>query len=68
MSEIGTLTGDDPAERMEMALGQPITSREQIPEWTPQEGKPQNHAIIAPYNRLHRPIILNKLPEARVRR
>ena len=68
MSEIGTLTGEDPAETVEMALGQPITSREQSPEWTLQEGKPQNQAIIAPYNRLHRPIILNKLPEALVRR
>ena len=48
MSEIGTLTGEDPAERVEMALGQPITSREQSPERTLQEGKPQNHVIIAP--------------------
>ena len=37
MSEIGTLTGEDPAERVEMALGQPITSREQSPEMTLQE-------------------------------
>ena len=51
MSEIGTLTGEDPAERVKIALGQPITSessREQNPEWTLQEGKPQNHVIIAP--------------------
>ena len=34
MSEIGTLTGEDPAERVEMALGKPITSREQSPERT----------------------------------
>ena len=39
MSEIGTLTGEDPAERVEMALGQPITSREQSPERTLQEGE-----------------------------
>ena len=63
-----------------MALGQLITSREQSPERMLQEGKPQNHVIIAPYNRLlvipteqvvithppDRPIILNKLPEALV--
>ena len=48
MSEIGTLTGEDPPERVEMALGQPNTSREQSPERTLQEGKPQNHVIIAP--------------------
>ena len=52
MSEIGTLTGEDPAERVEMALGKPITSREQSPERTLQEGKAQNHTIIALYNRL----------------
>ena len=34
MSEIGTLTGEDPTERVEMALGQPITSREHSPERT----------------------------------
>ena len=28
MSEIETLTGEDATERVEMALGQPITSRE----------------------------------------
>ena len=43
MSEIGTLTGEDPAERVEMALGQPITSREQNPERKLQVGKAQNH-------------------------
>ena len=48
MSEIETLTGEDPAERVEMTLGQPFASREQSPERTPQEGKPQSHAIIAP--------------------
>ena len=47
-SEIGTLTGEDSAERVEMALGQPITSREQSPERMLQEGKPQNNVIIAP--------------------
>ena len=50
MSEIGTLTGEDPAERVEMALGQPITSensREQSPERMLQERKPQNYVIIA---------------------
>ena len=52
MSEKGTLTGEDPAERVEMDLGQPITSREQSPERKLQEGKPQNQAIIAPYDRL----------------
>ena len=49
MSEIGTLTGEDPAERVEMALGKPIireSSREQSPERMLQEGKPQNHVII----------------------
>ena len=79
-SEIGTLTGEDSAERVEMALGQPITSREQSPERTLQEGKPQNNVIIAPYDRLliipteqvlitHSPdwpIILSKLLEALV--
>ena len=39
MSEIGTLTGEDPAERVEMALGKPITSMEQSPERTVQEGE-----------------------------
>ena len=42
-SEIRTLTGEDPAERLEMVLGQPITresSREQSPERMLQEGKP----------------------------
>ena len=29
LSEIETLTGEDTTERVEMALGQPITSREQ---------------------------------------
>ena len=83
MSEIGTLTGKDPAERVEMALGQPITSQsriEQSPERMLQEGKPQNHVIIADYNRLliipteqvvithspDRPKILSKLQEALV--
>ena len=45
-NEIGTLTGEDPAERVEMALGQPITresSREPSPERTLQEG---NHRIM----------------------
>ena len=49
MSEIGTLAGEDPAERVEMALGKPITrksSREQSPERMLQEGKPKNHVII----------------------
>ena len=55
MSEIETLTGEDPAERVEMALGQPITSEsngEQSPERTLQEGKPQNHVITGLYDRL----------------
>ena len=52
MSEIETLTGEVPAERVEMTLGQPIASREQSPERRPQEGKPQSHSIIAPYYRL----------------
>ena len=72
---MGTLTGEDPAERVEMALGQPITSREQSPERMLQDGKPQKHVIISPYHRLliipteqvvithspDRPIILSKL-------
>ncbi len=48
MSEIETLTGEDATERVEMALGQPITSREQSPERTLQERKLQNNLIIAP--------------------
>ena len=52
MSKTGTLTGEDPAERVKMALGQPITSREQSPERMLQEGKLQNNVIIAPYDRL----------------
>ena len=40
MSESRTLTGEDPAERVEMALGQPVTSKEQSPERMLQEGKP----------------------------
>ena len=59
-----------------MALGQPISSREQSPEWILQEGKPQNQGIITTYIPTEqviftpctyspeRPIILNKLPEA----
>ena len=35
-----------------MALGQPITSREESPERRLQEGKPQNNVIIAHYDRL----------------
>ena len=35
-----------------MALGQSVTSREQSPERTLQEGKPQNNVIIAPYDKL----------------
>ena len=49
MSEIETLTGEDTTERVEMALGQPITSGEQSPERTLQERKLQNNVIIAPY-------------------
>ena len=52
MSEIETLTGEDTTERVEMALGQPITSREQSPERMLQERKLQNNVIIAPYERL----------------
>ena len=52
MSEIETLTGEDTTERVEMALGQPITSREQSPKRTLQERKLQNNVIIAPYERL----------------
>ena len=48
LSEIETLTGEDTTERMEMALEQPITSREQSPERTLQERKLQNNVIIAP--------------------
>ena len=48
LSEIETLTGEDTAERVEMALGKPITSREQSPERTLQERKLQNNVIIAP--------------------
>ena len=45
----GLLTGeDDRAEMVEMALGQPITSREQSPERPLQDGKPHNNVIIAP--------------------
>ena len=47
MSEIETLTGEDTTERGEMALGQPITSREQSPERTLQERKLQNNVIVA---------------------
>ena len=76
MSEIGTLTGVDPAERVEVTLGQPISSREQSREMMLQEGKPQNQGIITPYIPTEqviitpctyspdRTIILNKLPEA----
>ena len=39
LSERETLTGEDTTERMEMALGQPITSREQSPERKLQERK-----------------------------
>ena len=66
-----------------MALGKPSTSEssvEQSPERTLQEGKPQNHVIIACYDRLlvipteqvvitqspDRPVILRKLLEALV--
>ena len=49
VSEIETLTGEDTTERVEMALGQPITSREQSHERTLQERKLQNNVIIAPY-------------------
>ena len=81
MSEIETLTGEDTTERVEMALGQPITSREQSPERKLQERKLQNNAIIAerllviPTEQViitpctyspDRPVILNKLPEALV--
>ena len=52
LSEIETLTGEDATERVEMALVQPITSREQSPERTLQEMKLQNNVIIAPYDRL----------------
>ena len=52
LSEIETLTGEDTTERVEMALGQPITSREQSPERMLQERKLQNNVIIAPYERL----------------
>ena len=51
MSEIETLTGEDATERVEMALGQPITSREQSPERMLQERKLQNNVIITPYDR-----------------
>ena len=43
LSEIGNVTGEEPAERVEMALGQPITSRKQSHEGIIQEGKLQNH-------------------------
>ena len=52
MSEIETLTGEDTTERVEMALVQPSTSREQSPERMLQERKLQNNVTIAPYNRL----------------
>ena len=51
LSEIETLTGEDAAVRVEMTLGQPITSREQSPERMLQERKLQNNVIIAPYDR-----------------
>ena len=54
LSEIEILTGKDATERMEMALEQPITSREQSPERTLQESKLQNNVIIAPYDRAAR--------------
>ena len=67
MSEIETLTGEDTTERVEMALGQPITSREQSPERILQERKLQNNVIIAPSdNYTLYLLILNKLPEALV--
>ena len=47
LSEIETLTGEDTTERVEMALGQPITSGEQSPERKLQERKLQNNVIIA---------------------
>ena len=46
LSEIETLTGEDATEKVEMALVQPITSREQIPERTLQERKLQNNVIM----------------------
>ena len=82
LSEIETLTGEYTTERVEMALGQPITSREQSPERTQQERKLQNNVVIAPRKAAvilteqviitpgtyspDRPVILNKLPEALV--
>ena len=48
VSEIETLTGEDTTERVEMALGPPITSGEQRPERMLQERKLQNNVIIAP--------------------
>ena len=48
MSEIETLTGEDTTERVEIALGQQITSREQSPERPLQERKLQNNVIIEP--------------------
>ena len=47
MSKIETLTGEDVTERVEMALVQPFTSREQSPERTLQERKLPNNVIIA---------------------
>ena len=41
MSEIETLTGEDATERVEKALVQPITSREQSPERTLQDARGQ---------------------------
>ena len=52
MSEIETLTGEDTTERVEMALGQPITCREQSPERNLQERKLKNNVIIAPYGKV----------------
>ena len=67
LSEIETLTGEDATERVEMALVQPITSREQSLERTLQERKLQNNVIITPCTYSpDRPVILNKLPEALV--
>ena len=43
LSEIGTVTGEEPAEMVEMALGKPITSRKPSHERILQEGKLQNH-------------------------
>ena len=52
MSEIGTLTGEDPAERVEMALGKPLLVGNKALKGPYRRGKAQNHTIIALYNRL----------------